>query len=119
MAPPTAPDGAPSTGSDWDPAGYLRFAGERARPAADLVQRVGAIEPAVVVDLGCGEGALAAALAARWPAARVTGVDLSPAMLAAAARHAVAGRVDFVAGDVRDWAPAAPVDVLVSNAVLH
>ncbi len=103
----------------WDPVGYLRFAGERARPFVDLLARVGAAEPTVVVDLGCGEGALTAALADRWPGARVTGVDSSPTMLEAAAAHAVPGRVDFVAGDVRDWRPAEPVDVLVSNAVLH
>ncbi|RBY74295.1 trans-aconitate 2-methyltransferase [Geodermatophilus sp. TF02-6] len=103
----------------WDPAGYLRFADERARPFTDLLARVGAREPLVVVDLGCGEGALTASLAARWPGARVTGVDSSPDMLAAAAAHAVPGRVEFVAGDVRDWQPGAPVDVLVTNAVLH
>ncbi|NEK60547.1 trans-aconitate 2-methyltransferase [Geodermatophilus sabuli] len=103
----------------WDPAGYLRFAGERARPFTDLLARVDAPAPRVVVDLGCGEGALTASLAARWPGARVTGVDSSPQMLAAAAAHAVPGRVDFVAGDLRDWTPGAPVDVLVTNAVLH
>jgi trans-aconitate 2-methyltransferase len=105
--------------SSWDPAGYLRFAGERARPFTDLLARVGAVEPGVVVDLGCGEGALTASLADRWPGARVTGVDSSPQMLAAAQAHAVPGRVGFVPGDVRDWQPAEPVDVLVSNAVLH
>jgi trans-aconitate 2-methyltransferase len=107
-----------STGA-WDPAGYLRFADERARPFTDLLARVGAREPRVVVDLGCGEGALTASLAARWPGARVTGVDSSPQMLAAAAAHAVPGRIGFVAGDVRDWVPDEPVDVLVTNAVLH
>ncbi|MGR7025152.1 trans-aconitate 2-methyltransferase [Geodermatophilus sp. URMC 62] len=103
----------------WDPAAYLRCAGERARPFADLLARVDAADPRVVVDLGCGEGALTASLAARWPGARVTGVDSSPEMLAAAAAHAVPGRVEFVPGDVRDWRPDGPVDVVVSNAVLH
>jgi trans-aconitate 2-methyltransferase len=40
-------------------------------------------------------------------------------MLAAAAEHAAPGRVEFAQGDVRDWRAAGPVDVLVSNAVLH
>jgi trans-aconitate 2-methyltransferase len=105
--------------ASWDPATYLRFAGERARPFAELLARVQASDPAVVVDLGCGEGALTASLARRWPGARVTGVDSSPEMLAAAAAHAEPGRVAFERGDVRDWAPSVPVDVLVSNAVLH
>ena len=103
----------------WDPAGYLRFGDERARPFTDLLARVGAREPRTVVDLGCGEGALTASLAERWPGARVTGVDSSPEMLAAAAAHAVPGRVGFAAGDVQEWQPDGPVDVLVTNAVLH
>ncbi|RBY84210.1 methyltransferase domain-containing protein [Blastococcus sp. TF02A-26] len=103
----------------WDPVQYLRFGDERARPFVDLLARVGSVDPGVVVDLGCGEGALTAGLAQRWPRARVTGIDSSAEMLAAAAVHAVPGRVDFVAGDVREWRPAGPVDVLVTNAVLH
>jgi trans-aconitate 2-methyltransferase len=103
----------------WDPATYLRYAGERARPFVDLLAHVRAGSPGVVVDLGCGEGALTASLAQRWPEARVVGVDSSPEMLAAAAEHAEHGRVSFERGDVRDWRPDAPVDVLVTNAVLH
>src|SRR4051794_41918187 len=92
-----------TSNADWDPAGYLRFAGERARPFTDLVGRVGASDPRVVVDLGCGDGSTTALLARRWPGASVTGVDSSAAMLAAAAEHAVPGRLEFTAGDVRDW----------------
>jgi trans-aconitate 2-methyltransferase len=103
----------------WDPVRYLRFAGERARPFAELVARVGAEEPSTVVDLGCGEGSLTASLARRWPGARVTGVDSSPEMLAAAATEARPGQVEFTLGDVREWSPQGPMDVLVSNAVLH
>jgi trans-aconitate 2-methyltransferase len=108
-----------SAAADWDPATYLRFGGERARPFLDLLARVGAVAPSVVVDLGCGEGELTASLARRWPGARITGVDSSATMLAAAAAHAVPGQVGFTAGDVRTWEADDPVDVLVSNAVLH
>jgi trans-aconitate 2-methyltransferase len=111
-------DPGPSAAS-WDPRTYLRFAGERARPFVDLLARVDAAAPSHVVDLGCGEGSLTATLAQRWPGARVTGVDSSPEMLASAAAHAVPGRVEFGPGDVRDWSPPGPVDVVVSNAVLH
>ena len=110
--------GAPAP-APWDPVGYLRFAGERARPFAELVARIDADTPATVVDLGCGEGSLTASLARRWPDAEVTGVDSSPEMLAAAAASADPGRVEFALGDVREWTPPGPVDVLVSNAVLH
>lgn len=100
--------------SDWSPPEYLRFADERARPFADLLAQVGARAPAVVVDLGCGTGELTASLARRWPGARVTGVDSSPAMLAAAAAH-----VEVQAADLGAWMPGGPVDVLVGNAALQ
>ncbi|MGY1985053.1 trans-aconitate 2-methyltransferase [Blastococcus sp. SYSU DS0669] len=102
----------------WRPDAYLRFAGERARPFVDLLARVGAEAPRSVVDLGCGEGSLTASLARRWPGAGITGVDSSPEMLAAA-EAATGHGVQFRLGDVRDWAPSGPVDVVVSNAVLH
>lgn len=103
----------------WDPALYLRYGDDRSRPFADLMARVRAVSPAVVVDLGCGEGSLTARLAQRWPGARVTGIDSSATMLAAATAHAEPGRVGFAHGDVRDWRPPDPVDVLVTNAVLQ
>jgi trans-aconitate 2-methyltransferase len=115
----SAANPSPTGSGAWDPARYLRFAGERARPFADLVARIDAESPSAVVDLGCGEGALTASLAQRWPAARVTGIDSSPTMLAAAAAHAVPGRLEFAGGDVVDWEPDGRVDVVVSNAVLH
>ena len=45
----------------WDPDQYQRFAGERARPFFELVARVGATDPHLVADLGCGPGELTAA----------------------------------------------------------
>ncbi|MGN6303060.1 MAG: trans-aconitate 2-methyltransferase [Angustibacter sp.] len=107
----------------WDPTAYARFAAERGRPFDDLVRRVAATEPARVVDLGCGAGDLTATLARRWPGAQVLGVDSSPQMLAKAAAEAeaadLAGRLAFVEGDLADWTPDEPVDVLVTNAALQ
>ncbi len=103
----------------WDPLQYRRFADERSRPFFELVARVGAERPRRVVDLGCGTGALTATLAERWPDALVEGIDSSPEMLAEAASRANSGRLRFALGDVRDWRPEAPADVLVSNAVLQ
>ena len=104
----------------WDPAQYLRYAGERARPFFDLLARVGATDPGYVADLGCGPGNLTAALADRWPAAQVVGVDNSPEMIGAAQAEARGrGTLSFRLGDMRDWRPDRPVDVLVSNAALQ
>ena len=101
----------------WDPGKYLAFADHRSRPFFVLVARVHADSPRRVVDLGCGPGNLTALLAERWPAADVCGIDSSPAMVAAARRDAPG--VAFEVADLRDWRPADPVDVLVSNATLQ
>ena len=39
--------------AEWDPGQYLRFEGERLRPALDLLARVPLERPARIVDLGC------------------------------------------------------------------
>jgi trans-aconitate 2-methyltransferase len=100
----------------WDPAVYGEFEDLRGRPFGDLVGRVAAVDPASVVDLGCGDGSLTRTLAARWPGASVVGVDSSPAMLA---RAPAGPRLEFRLGRIEDWAPERPVDVLVSNAALQ
>lgn len=104
----------------WDAGQYPRFGGERARPFFDLVAQVGTTAPAYVADLGCGPGNLTAALAQRWPHATVVGVDNSPEMIDAARESAArAPNLSFALGDVWDWRPERPLDVLVCNAVLQ
>lgn len=102
----------------WDPVLYGRYADHRSRPFFDLVARIGACAPALVYDLGCGSGALTAALAERWPRARVVGIDNDPAMLDRAKEHA-SERVRFCAGDLESFLPAVDADVVVSNAAYH
>lgn len=102
----------------WDPDQYLRFSDERGRPFWELVQRVEAGAPRLVVDLGCGPGNLTARLVDRWSGARVLGVDSSEEMISQASGLA-SGNVSFVRADVRSWEPEEPVDVLVSNATLQ
>jgi trans-aconitate 2-methyltransferase len=103
----------------WDPGQYLQFAAERGRPFDDLLARVPEADPAVVVDLGCGPGNLTRTLADRWPRARVHGVDSSPEMVQRAVAEGTSDRLGFSVGDLRDWRPDGPVDVLVSNATLQ
>lgn len=103
-----------ATGDIWDPEIYGRYASERARPFFELVGRVNVDEPSYVVDLGCGTGELTATLCRRWPGAAVHGVDSSPAMISKAPPGPT-----FEVADVRDWRPARPVDVIISNALLQ
>lgn len=101
----------------WDPKAYARFAAPRLRPALDLLARVGAEDPAVVADLGCGPGTVTRLLARRWPRARVIGVDSSAEMLDEAG--ADTARLAWVRADIAAWGPDRPLDVVFSNAALH
>lgn len=81
----------------WNPESYLAFAGQRTRPAAELLARVRSENPERVIDLGCGPGNSTRLLAACWPQTRLEGLDNSAAMLAEArgqrrAGHMASGR---------------------------
>jgi malonyl-CoA O-methyltransferase len=74
--------------------------------------------PEVAVDLGCGTGRGAAALAARYPAARVLGIDSSRGMLRAATA-AAGDAAQLVAGDATALPlRAASVELVLANLVL-
>jgi trans-aconitate 2-methyltransferase len=103
----------------WDADQYLRFERERALPFRHLVAAVDHLEPSTIIDLGCGPGKLTASLLERWPRARITGIDTSEEMIGSARRQKVAGRLDFVIGDVLTWRASEPVDLMLSNACFH
>lgn len=103
--------------TDWNPSKYAQFGDLRLRPALDLLARVGDLPPGAVVDLGCGNGPVGAALAARWPDRDLIGVDQSPAMLEKARETGAYARL--IQADVADWQADAPPALIFSNAVLH
>lgn len=103
--------------SRWDPAHYLAFGQERLLPGLDLIGSIPEFDPGLIVDLGCGEGTLTAALADRWPGAGVTGVDRSEEMLSAARR--ARPHLRWRQGDIATWRPAGQVDLIFSNSALH
>ncbi|MGH3990674.1 MAG: methyltransferase domain-containing protein, partial [Pseudonocardiaceae bacterium] len=99
----------------WDPEAYLEFGDHRARPFHDLLARVGARDPALVVDLGCGPGTLTPLLAKRWPKAKLMAVDSSPEMVQAAWERGISAELC----DVRSWSVAPGTGLVVCNAVLQ
>lgn len=103
--------------TDWDPARYAAFRELRLRPALDLLARVPALPEGCVIDLGCGEGAVAAALAARFPGRARIGVDASAAMLAGA--RATGGYSRLVQADIATWQAERPAALIFSNAALN
>jgi trans-aconitate 2-methyltransferase len=102
----------------WNPDIYERYKDYRDRPALDLMLRIPAdLDPRVIWDLGCGTGEQAALLAARHPQAKVYGLDSSPEMLAKA--RARKSRVNWVQGDIADFAPDEAPDLIFTNAALQ
>ncbi len=101
----------------WDDTQYLKFGDERTRAAAELLARVPIARAHEVVDLGSGPGNSTALLAARWPDARVTGVDNSPDMLRRARQDYPA--LAWIEADAATWRASTPPDVLFANAVFQ
>ncbi|MGE0227941.1 MAG: methyltransferase domain-containing protein [Dehalococcoidia bacterium] len=102
-------------GQAWDAAAYGRRFGFVAQLAEDLV---GLLDPQPgerIVDLGCGTGTLAAAIAARG--ADVLGIDADPAMIEAARVAYPALRFEVISA--YDVTIDPPVDAVFSNAALH
>lgn len=73
-----------------------------------------------ILDVGCGSGCIAVALARNLPAAALFASDISEPALAVARRNAerlgVAARIEFRCGDLlAPWSADPPFDLIVSN----
>lgn len=102
----------------WNPAQYERFSDERSAPFFDLLALVEPCPGGRVVDLGCGTGELTKVLHERSRASATLGIDTSEAMLERSRSHAGDG-LSFELGDIADWVPPEPLDLVYSNAALH
>ncbi|GAB3565006.1 methyltransferase domain-containing protein [Spelaeicoccus albus] len=106
----------------WNPDSYHEFDAERSRPFHDLIGAVAThypdFRPRSIVDLGCGSGELTAQLGAKWPEARVLGIDSSPEMIDRTSAHESA-QVNFSLDSIEDFTPPPGLDLLVSNAALQ
>ncbi|WP_280396506.1 class I SAM-dependent methyltransferase [Nocardia carnea] len=75
-----------------------------------------------ILDVGCGAGWSAIALARAYPAARVLGVDIDLPSVRMAVRHAaaaeVADRTEFMAGDAAEL-PAGGFDIAFAFECVH
>ena len=101
----------------WSPGQYLKFAAPRLRPALELLARIDLDAPKSLCDLGCGPGNVTPYLKARWPQARILGLDSSAEMLEQAA--AADPLVSWQKADIAQWSAEAPLDLIFSNAALQ
>lgn len=102
---------------DWDPGQYAAFRDLRLRPALDLLAQVPELPGGDVVDLGCGDGAVAPALLARYPTRCLVGVDSSETMLANASLRRCYEQLAL--DDISHWQPDRPPALIFSNAALN
>lgn len=78
------------------------FYGRHARTLYEpLLQRIKELSPSSVLDLGCGTGVLLMEIAGSCPASRLSGLDLSSAMLNEAQKR-LCGRAELTLGDSED-----------------
>jgi trans-aconitate 2-methyltransferase len=101
----------------WSAEQYVAFENERTRPVRDLLAALPPIDAHSVVDLGCGPGNSTEVLAACYPQAKISGIDSSSDMIAAA-RHRLP-HISFTVADLQTWEEAGPFDVILANAVLQ
>jgi len=106
----------------FDPGGYLELMHSEVQGYDELQEEVARAATDVtvgdVLDLGTGTGETAARLLARYPEARLTGVDESADMLAAA-RAALGNAPLLLVAKLEDPLPPGPFDLVVSALAVH
>lgn len=79
--------------------------------------RIPALPEGDIVDLGCGNGAVAQPLVQRFPGRRLIGVDTSRAMLVEA--ESTGAYYRCLCQDASKWAPETPPALIFANASLQ
>lgn len=102
---------------EWNPDLYRQFEAERTRPAQELLNRIPLSNVSCATDLGCGPGNSTELLHRAWPAARITGLDSSQAMLDQAQQRLPG--CAFELADIRSWQASLPQEVIYANASLQ
>lgn len=108
--------------TEWDARAYHDRSALQSWLAEEALPVIGFEGAERVLDVGCGDGHITAAIAAHVPRGSVLGVDASPAMIEFARRHAAApagGSLAFAVGDARRLGFRAEFDLVVSFNALH
>jgi trans-aconitate 2-methyltransferase len=106
----------------WNASDYARHSAGQEQWARELIARAGLSPDDRVLDIGCGDGRITAAIARLVPQGRVVGVDLSADMVEHAAGHFPARdfpNLAFEQADARDLRFDRAFTFVFSNAALH
>ena len=103
---------------EFDGAMYATVSAHQKEWGGRLIEELALRGDERVLDVGCGDGALTAAIAALVPRGRVLGIDASRGMMDAA-RKREGGNLSFRLMDAGDIAFREEFEVVFSNAALH
>ncbi|WP_138466496.1 class I SAM-dependent methyltransferase [Poseidonocella sp. HB161398] len=103
----------PRAGQAWDAAGYVHHASFVAERGSDIFAALAPVPGEAILDIGCGDGALTAKIAAEGAA--VTGLEPDPSMAAAARARGL----EVLEQDARTPFGNSRFDAVFSNAALH
>lgn len=107
--------------TEWNASEYDRLSALQATMAAEVLSLLQLSGSECVLDIGCGNGKVTAAIAARVPQGSVTGIDASADMIAFAREHWAADHpnLSFAVADARHLPFAREFDLVVSFNALH
>lgn len=105
----------------WHAEAYAQHSRSQFMWAEELIEKLNLSGNESVLDIGCGDGKVTAAIAAQLPSGRVIGIDNSKEMLALARKRHGGERanIDFQLLDIRELSERGGFDVIFSNAALH
>jgi len=105
---------------DWNPKAYATNSSAQEAWGSALHEKLKLCDGETIIDLGCGDGRLTAALARQNPSGHTIGLDASPAMVEyARTAYADLPGLEFHQADARSFHVDMPADALVSSAALH
>lgn len=115
-----SPDPLPSF--TWNPADYHKSSPAQQLWAQELIGKLRLSGQERVIDIGCGDGKVTAAIAASVPQGTVTGIDSSMDMIRFAREHfpsRIHRNLTFIRMDANQITFFEEFDVVFSNAALH
>lgn len=110
------------TNYQWNAADYAGHSEAQQQWALELIQKLDLQGDENLLDLGCGDGKITAALAEGLPNGKVVGVDSSEQMIDLASAtypDTISNNLSFQLQDVRELDFEQQFDVVFSNAALH